>query len=94
MRTCKLALAVMLAVVALVALARAQGIEFGRVGNTSFRGRADTIREVGNTKTYSGNVTISFPDAAIVLHADAVTFDANAGELVVQGTARLKLDNK
>ena len=86
----------MLVVVALVAIVRAQGIGivFGRVGETNFKGQAETVREVGNLKTYSGNVTISFPDAAVVLHADAVTFNSDAGELVVEGIARLKLDTK
>src|SRR5258707_94869 len=81
-------LIVTIVVVALMAFTRAQGvgIEFGRTSGTggkpatNFRGRADAVREAGRVKTYSGNVTISFPDAAVVLHADAVVFDPDAHE--------------
>jgi hypothetical protein len=96
MKTFKLLLAVTVMTIPWVPLARAQrgGIEFGRVGITNFTGHADIVREVGRVRTYTGNVTITFPDAAVVLHADAVMIDDGSHEFVIQGPTRLTFDAK
>ena len=93
----RLALIAVTAVIALAYGLRAQepasGIQFGRVGETTYRGRADRVSQQGAVATYAGNVRISFPASSIVVHADSMTSNA-ANELVFQGDVRVTLDTK
>jgi lipopolysaccharide assembly outer membrane protein LptD (OstA) len=97
MRHFGLLLVVSLTLFGLAVLVEGQGsgISFGRTGSgTSFSGKADAVVQAGSVHTYRGNVTISFPTSSLVVQADEVAYDPDAKELVVRGTAHLKLDSK
>jgi lipopolysaccharide assembly outer membrane protein LptD (OstA) len=69
-------------------------IDFGRAAQlgTKFTGRADGRKTVGEVDTYTGNVTIKFPDSKVILRADKVTFDGERAVLTPSGHVRLDLD--
>jgi hypothetical protein len=97
MRHARLALITVMVLIALAYEPLAQeptsGIQFGRVGDTTYRGRADRVSQQGAVTTYAGNVRISFPESSIVVQADSVTANS-ANELVFQGDVRVTLDSK
>ena len=74
-------------------------VTFGRIvlaenkkDQTSFSGSADGLRETGRVTTYTGNVTVSFPDSNVVLTADEVIYNGETKEMSLSGHITLKLD--
>ena len=61
---------------------------------SQFIGHADTTVSDGGKITYRGNVTIEFSAASIVVQADEVTYDEDAKQLILQGSAHIALDRK
>src|SRR5262245_10658417 len=74
-------------------------VAFGRMvlaenkkDQTSFSGSADGLRETGRVTTYTGNVTVSFPDSNVVLTADEMIYNDETKEMSLSGHITLKLD--
>jgi lipopolysaccharide assembly outer membrane protein LptD (OstA) len=68
-------------------------VQIGRSG-TSYVGKADRVQQQGKLTTWRGNVTVTFRESQMVLHAQEMTLDAGANELILRGDVRLKLDTQ
>lgn len=60
-------------------------------GRSTYQGRADSVELGGPTRTYRGNVSVSFPDSSVRVMADHVVFDGN--EMALSGNVRIVLDS-
>src|SRR5262245_34577009 len=78
--------------------AQAQGQKFGamfwdyrtpNVRSFVYEGTADSLTRDGSVEIYRGNVTISFPDGRIVIHADEIQSNMKTKNLALKGNVRI-----